>query len=137
MQMRMLGSRKTQVRLLRFLCVGGSSALVQLGTLWIFRHFLSTDIAFSASFVCSTATHYCLNRFWALPSDRHDSWLQFAEYLGTALLSYGVNLGLFKICHDWLALNPFLSAMLVIPPSTVLVFLLLNFRVFRKKESSS
>lgn len=127
-------SRETQVRFLRFLTVGGVAALVQFATLAVYKRWLAPDIAFSCSFFCSTATHYLMNRFWALPSDRRDAWRQLVEYLATAALSYLVNLTLFKLCHGPLGLGVLLSAALALPPSTLLVFLMLNYRVFRKKS---
>ena len=127
-------SRETQVRFLRFLTVGGVAALVQFATLAVCKRWLAPDIAFSCSFFCSTATHYLMNRFWALPSDRRDAWRQLVEYLATAALSYLVNLTLFKFCHGPLGLGVLLSAALALPPSTLLVFLMLNYRVFRKKS---
>ncbi len=130
----MAPTRETQVRFLRFLTVGGVAALVQFSTLAVYKRWLAADIAFSCSFFCSTATHYLMNRFWALPSDRRDSWRQFGEYVGTAALSYLVNLGLFKAGHDLLGLRVLFAAALALPPSTLLVFLLLNYRVFRRKS---
>ena len=49
---------------------------------------LGTNVAFTLSFVCSTLTHYALNRFWALPSVRTDTWRQAREYLGTVAISW-------------------------------------------------
>lgn len=129
----MLPSRETQVRFLRFLSVGGLSAVVQFLTLKVFQSFFGPDLAFSCSFVCSTSTHYMMNRFWALPSERQDSLKQFTEYLCTAGISYVINLSLFKLCHDVFGLGVMWSAVIALPPSTLVVFLILNYRVFRKK----
>ena len=122
------------VRLVRFLIVGGGSALVQLGLLWVFNRILPEKIAFSLSWVGSTATHYLANRFWALPSARADTAKQFGEYLFTVGLSYVINLGAFIALRNGVGLGPYASTLLAIPPSTVVVFLLLNFRVFRARS---
>lgn len=106
--------------------------MVQFSVLFVALHFTGPDLAFSLSFVCSTSTHYLLNRFWALPSHRRDSLRQLVEYLGTAALSYLINLGLYKLCRQTLGIPEMASAMLALPPSTIAVFLLLNFRVFRR-----
>lgn len=126
-------SRETQVRFLRFLSVGGLAAVVQFLTLKVLQFCFGPDLAFTCSFICSTSTHYVMNRFWALPSDRHDAWRQFTEYLGTAGISYVINLSLFKICHDLIGLSVMWSAVIALPPSTLVVFLILNYRVFRRK----
>ncbi|MDD3179147.1 MAG: GtrA family protein [Opitutaceae bacterium] len=129
--------RETQVRFLRFLTVGGTAYVVQVLTMKLFLLWLGTNLAFTLSFVCSTSTHYTLNRFWALPSSRHDHGRQFTEYLGTACLSYVINLAIFRVCLDVVGLGRIWSTAVAVPPSTVVVFLLLNYRVFRKERGSA
>lgn len=131
----MFPGRETQVRFLRFLVVGGLAAIVQLVGLALFRRGLSPNLAFTLSFALSTATHYSLNRLWALPSERHDAARQLGEYLATAGLSYLVNLSLFRLCLSVIGLSVMWSAAVALPPSTLVVFLLLNYRVFRRRRS--
>jgi putative flippase GtrA len=131
---RMLPGRETQVRFWRFLAVGGLSAAVQLATLACFRRWFTPSLAFSFSFILSTSTHYSLNRFWALPSERRDRARQLTEYLATAGLSYLVNLSLFNLCLHLIGLGIMWSAVFAVPPSTLMVFLLLNYRVFRRRS---
>jgi putative flippase GtrA len=131
---RMLPGRETQVRFWRFLAVGGLSAVVQLATLACFRRWFTPSLAFSFSFILSTSTHYSLNRFWALPSERRDRARQLTEYLATAGLSYLVNLSLFNLCLHLIGLGIMWSAVFAVPPSTLMVFLLLNYRVFRRRN---
>lgn len=119
------------MRFLRFLVVGGTAALVQLSTLALCKRLLPPDGAFTVSFVLATATHYTLNRFWALPSGRRDSLRQLGEYLATAGISYVINLGLFRLALSVIGLGVVWSAVAALPPSTLVVFLLLNYRVFR------
>ena len=132
----MMPGRETQVRFFKFLSVGGLAAVVQFVSLKLFSLSLGADLSFSLSFCCSTTTHYLMNRFWALPSERQDNLKQFVEYLGTAVLSYIINLGLFKLCHNLLGFGLMPSAIIALPPSTLVVFLLLNYRVFSKKAKS-
>jgi len=89
--------------------------------------------AFSAAFAAATVTHYCLNRFWALPSERRDSGRQLGEYLLTVALSYGINLGVFKVAHDFFGLGVMAAAVCAVPPATIVVFLVLHHRVFRAR----
>lgn len=125
--------QRTSRRLLRFLAVGGTAYAVQWLTMRAFVPWFPENVAFTLSFLCSSATHYTLNRFWALPSERRDSWRQAAEYLGTVALSWVINLAMFRLCRDVLHLGPLWATAIAVPPSTVAVFLLLNFRVFRAK----
>jgi putative flippase GtrA len=128
---RILTRRETQVRFFRFLAVGGTAWLVQMASMKLFLGWLRTNPAFTLSFICSTSTHYTLNRFWALPSTRSDTLRQFGEYLVTAALSLVTNFLLFRLCLDVLGLDKLWSLVVVAPPSTLMVYLLLNYRVFR------
>lgn len=130
-----LSDRETQVRFARFLTVGATAYVVQVLAIKLFLLWLGTNAAFTLSFICSTLTHYSLNRFWALPSIRHDTWRQLREYLATALLSYLINLSIFHLCLDVFGLGKILSTAIAVPPSTVVVFLLLNYRVFRARST--
>jgi hypothetical protein len=81
--------------------------------------------------------HYLANRFWALPSARTDSGRQLGEYLFAVGLSYLINLAAFKICTVWIGLGVMWAAFWAIPPSTVVVFLILNYRVFRASRPAA
>jgi putative flippase GtrA len=126
-----LTPRETQIRLLRFIAVGGGSALVQLGVITLLKRHMSETLAFSISWIVSTTTHYLANRFWALPSGRRDAGRQFGEYLLAVALSYVINLVAFKACRQGFGMSVEWATLCAIPPSTVVVFLMLNYRVFR------
>jgi len=131
---RILTRRETQVRFFRFLAVGGTAWLVQMASMKLFLGWLGTNLSFALSFICSTSTHYTLNRFWALPSPRSDTLRQLGEYLVTAALSFAINFSLFRLCLDVLGLDKLWSTAVAVPPSTLVVFLLLNYRVFRRNS---
>ena len=129
----LLSSQENRWRAARFLIVGGTAYAVQVATMKLFLLWLGTNTAFTCSFMCSTSTHYTLNRFWALPSLRTDAWRQAREYFGTAVLSWVINFALFRLCLDGFGLGKIWATAIAVPPSTVVVFLLLNYRVFRAK----
>jgi putative flippase GtrA len=126
----LLTDRETQWRLLRFLAVGAGSALVQVAVLRLLRARIGETWAFSVSWVVSTTTHYFANRFWALPSVRDDAAQQLGEYLFAVVVSYVINLGAFKLLRNKFKLSPTWATLWAIPPSTIVVFLILNYRVF-------
>jgi putative flippase GtrA len=126
----LLHDRETQLRLLRFLAVGGGSALVQIAVLRALKARLGETWAFSISWVVSTTTHYVANRFWALPSGRGDTVQQLGEYLVAVAISYVINLGAFKLLRNRFKLSATWATLWAIPPSTIVVFLILNYRVF-------
>ncbi len=126
----LLTDRETQWRLLRFLAVGAGSALVKVAVLRLLRARIGETWAFSVSWVVSTTTHYFANRFWALPSVRDDAAQQLGEYLFAVVVSYVINLGAFKLLRNKFKLSPTWATLWAIPPSTIVVFLILNYRVF-------
>ncbi len=126
--------RSDYVRFINFLVVGGVSAVVQFVALWLLKNKGPSDLVFTVAYVLSVATHYALLRLWALPSSRQDSVQQFGEYLGTVAISYAINIAAFKFCHDVMGLGIMWAAVWAVPPSTVIIFLLLNYRVFREKR---
>lgn len=126
----LLTDRETQWRLLRFLAVGAGSALVQVAVLRTLKTRMGETLAFSISWIVSTTTHYLANRFWALPSTRNDAARQFGEYLFAVALSYLINLGAFKLLRTRFKLSTTWATLWAIPPSTIVVFLILNYRVF-------
>ena len=126
----LLADRENQLRLVRFLIVGAGSALVQVAVLRALKNQCAETLAFSISWVVSTTTHYFANRFWALPSGRADTAQQLGEYLFAVALSYVINLGAFKLLRTQAGMGQTWATLCAIPPSTIVVFLLLNFRVF-------
>jgi putative flippase GtrA len=131
-----LPTPETRLRVLRFILVGGGTALLQVAIIAVLKRFMNETLAFSISWIVSMATHYIANRFWALPSARHDTGKQFGEYLFTVAVSYGMNLFAFKVCREVIGLGVEWATLWAIPPSTVVVFLLLNYRVFRAAPKS-
>jgi putative flippase GtrA len=123
--------RETQVRFARFLVVGGGSALVQVIIMGALISLMHDRVAFVISWVGSTMAHYFSNRFWALPSGRQDTGRQFGEYLLATGLSLLIQWLGFEAFYSGLGLDAVWSTILAIPPSTVVVFLLLNYRVFK------
>jgi putative flippase GtrA len=133
----LLSSPESRRRVVRFLVVGGGSAGVQFAVLALIKGRMNDLLAFSISWALSTTTHYLFNRFWALPSGRGDAGKQFGEYLFTIGLSWVINTAAFQFCRSTLGLGVMWSTFWAIPPSTVVVFLLLNYRVFRARPEKN
>ena len=126
-----LPPRTTQIRFLRFLVVGAGSALAQVALIAVLKSHLRETLAFSISWFLSAGLHYLANRFWALPSGRSDVAKQLGEYLFALGVSYAINLGAFHFFRSLVGLSVEWATLAAIPPSTLVVFLLLNYRVFR------
>jgi putative flippase GtrA len=126
-----LTDRATQVRFFRFVAVGGAVALVNFSALAAARRFWPPNYAFTAAFLLATSVHYCFNKFWALPSERRDTVRQFGEYLLAVALSYLINFLCFNAGRSILGLDVMWAAVCAVPPASLVVFLVLNYRVFR------
>lgn len=133
----MLPNRQTQVRFVQFCTVGILAGVVQFASLWFLKAFLTARIAYTVSFVLSVITHYSLNRFWALRSARRDTLQQALEYLATIAVSYLISFSCFNLFYAVCHIGIMLSTALAIPPSTGVVFLLLNYRVFRRRTPAA
>ena len=134
MRKRLLPSRQTQVRFFRSLTVGATAFAVQACVLWVLKRVLAPLTAFSWAYACSVVTHYSLNRFWALRSARRDSGRQLLEYAGTVLIGWLIQSTVFRFCLHTVGLGIMWSNFFAVPPSTVAVILILNYRVFRHAE---
>jgi putative flippase GtrA len=130
-------NRATVFRLARFLMVGGTSAVVQLLIMHALDGRMTARPAFQVSWFLSTCVHYVLNRFWALKSDRKDTARQLGDYVLVVLLSLAINTAAFEFFYSVVGLGKLWSTFLAIPPSTLVVFVLLNYRVFRSRGSNA
>jgi len=126
-----LPNAETQVRFLRFGVVGFGVMILQVGSFWLFEQWWSISVAFVAAYVLAVTTHYSLNRFWALRSSRSDVTQQGGEYLVTAIGSFVSNYLLFNLLLKEFGLAPIAATLCASVTTAVVVFLILNFRVFR------
>jgi putative flippase GtrA len=126
-----LTDRTTQVRFLRFVVTGVLVLLLQVGGLAFLTQWWSRNPAFVVSYAFAVTVHYLVNRFWALRSSRPDVSRQAGEYVLTVLGSFLTSFLLFQLASGWLHLPPVWAVLLVNPITTLGVFLVLNFRVFR------
>jgi len=124
-------NRQMQLRFLKFFIVGGTGYVVAMVSFNLFKWVLSPNRAFTGAFFVSLATHYCLNRFWALKSHRKDTLKQLLEYLATAALSYAISFSTFKFLNIACGFNLLWSQALSQPPATLFTFTILNFWVFK------
>jgi len=118
-------------RLLRFAVVAILVGALNISILALLKNHCEAHLAFTIAFLLATTLHYGLNRFWALPSDRHDAGRQFSEYAFTVGLSYIMNFLLFTLAHSLWRKSVVFSAIFAAVPAGIVIFLILNLRVFR------
>ncbi|MCG7456620.1 MULTISPECIES: GtrA family protein [unclassified Corynebacterium] len=131
--------RIIQSQLVKFVLVGGFSAVVDFGstTLFTFAFGLSDGVAKALGFVLGTLTAYFINRRWTFQAE--PSGRRFAITMVTYGLTFIVQWGLYKVSIPWLEgfdLNAFwvraISFVIAQGTATVLNFLIQKFLIFKR-----
>lgn len=125
-------------QLVRFILVGGFSAIVDFGSTslftWVFG--FSDATAKTLGFILGTLTAYLINRRWTFKAE--PSVTRFVITMVTYALTYAVQVGLYLVSIPWLAdmgLDEFwvrlFSFVIAQGTATVLNFLIQKFLIFR------
>lgn len=131
--------RIIQSQLVKFVLVGGFSAIVDFGStaLFTFAFGLSDGVAKALGFVLGTLTAYFINRRWTFQAE--PSGRRFAITMATYGLTFIVQWGLYKVSIPWLEgfdLNAFwvraISFVIAQGTATVLNFLIQKFLIFKR-----
>lgn len=131
--------RIIQSQLVKFVLVGGFSAVVDFGStaLFTFAFGLSDGVAKALGFVLGTLTAYFINRRWTFQAE--PSGRRFAITMVTYGLTFIVQWGLYKVSIPWLEgfdLNAFwvraISFVIAQGTATVLNFLIQKFLIFKR-----
>lgn len=131
--------RIIQSQLVKFVLVGGFSAVVDFGStaLFTFAFGLSDGAAKALGFVLGTLTAYFINRRWTFQAE--PSGRRFAITMVTYGLTFIVQWGLYKVSIPWLEgfdLNAFwvraISFVIAQGTATVLNFLIQKFLIFKR-----
>lgn len=131
--------RMIRSQLVKFVLVGGFSAIVDFGStaLFTFAFGLSDGVSKALGFVLGTLTAYFINRRWTFQAE--PSGRRFAITMATYGLTFVVQWGLYKVSIPWLEgfdLNAFwvraISFVIAQGTATVLNFLIQKFLIFRR-----
>ncbi|WP_231699806.1 MULTISPECIES: GtrA family protein [Corynebacterium] len=126
-------------QLVKFVLVGGFSAIVDFGSTAFFTFVcgFSDGVAKALGFVLGTLTAYFINRRWTFQAEA--STKRFIITMITYLVTFVVQWGLYKISIPWLEgfdLNAFwvrlISFVIAQGTATVLNFLIQKFVIFKK-----
>ena len=128
----------TQEQAIRFIAVGGFSAIVDFGSTALFTFLFgwSDTISKSLGFVLGTLTAYFINRRWTFQAEA--STKRFLMTMAAYVLTFVVQVGLYKVSIPWLeeyGLNEFMvrliSFVIAQGTATVLNFLTQRFLIFK------
>lgn len=122
-------------KFLRFALVGGATALVYAGGIFLFLHLLALDyrLGISLAYILAVSFHFLCNRAFTFAGSAADSGLsgQVLRYCCLLLLNYGIVLAVAVVCVDSLGLSAYLASGLSLCVTTLLAYVLLNRWVFR------
>lgn len=120
----------TKIRFVRFLTVGGCTAVVDFGVLGLLREWIPPTAAFSGAYVAGAAIHFLLNKHWTFRCGRADLAKQLAEYLVVIGITYLVQLAGFRGGLALFSHNVYLAKAMAMPLGTIVGYFLLKMHVF-------
>ncbi|WP_272914249.1 GtrA family protein [Corynebacterium neomassiliense] len=124
-------------QLFRFVCTGVVGAVVDFGSTYLLHLAgLSDGLSKTVGFVLGTLTAYFINRRWTFQAD--PSTRRFVVTMLSYLVTYVVQLGLYKLCIPWLEDHDFsdfwtraVSFVIAQGTATVLNFIIQRWVIFR------
>ena len=118
-------------RLFRFGVVGVTVMLVFTGLNWLFGHWMGKDASFLLAYPPAVALHFWLNKTWTFGSARTDSVRQVSEYLAMVLVTFAVQVAVFKGLTTATSLPGWAAAGISNAVQMFITFLAMQLRVFK------
>ncbi len=124
-------------RILRFLISGGLSAIVNLGSLYVFTEYVGFWYIVSAcfAFLLSFGVSFTLQKFWTF-RDRsvEGASRQAAMYLFVAIINFVLNISLLFFLVEFFHLHYLLAEMIVMVVIACVSFFVYRNLIFRKEQ---
>jgi len=130
-------SQERTFRVVRFLTVGGTVAVIDFSLVWILHFFLPPLVAVSFAYLAAVACHFTLNKFWVFRCRRSDYGKQLVQYGVNVLVCWLVTISMVKLCLSTFTTNVLIAKACAIPPATLLGFLSLQLVVFRHTAATA
>lgn len=124
-------------RVFKYICSGGTAAVVDLGVLYALTDFLGLHYLISATFAFLVAfgVSFTLQKFWTFGDESMDRvHVQLAWYLSIAVANLFVNAGLMYLFVDIFGVWYFLAQIIVGVAMACYGFLLYRHIIFRKPQ---
>lgn len=119
-------------QILRFGLVGGTVMLFFTGLNWLLAPRLGTDPAFVVSYVPAVVLHFLLNKWWTFGSTRPDTRRQIGEYLAMVLVTFAIQVAVFKAITLITVLPSWVAAGLANAAQMAVTFLAMRRRIFAR-----
>jgi putative flippase GtrA len=119
-------------KVVRFVVVGATVALVFMGLNWLFGHWMGKGAAYLLAYPPALMLHYLLNKHWTFGSASPGSVRQVSEYLVMVLVTFAIQSAVFKWLTSATTLPGWVDAGAANGAQMVITFLAMQFRVFRQ-----
>jgi putative flippase GtrA len=120
-------------KLVRFCTVGGTSALLDVSTVWVLQHLTPPLVALSCGFGVGITWHFLMNKFWVFRCNRSDYLRQLLQYGANVVVCYLITIGVAQVCLNTFTTNVVLAKLCAIPFATGISFANMHFIVFRAR----
>lgn len=121
----------------RYLGVGGSTALVYFGLIFVTVQGLHLGhlLAVSVSYLLAISFHFLANKTFTFRSRGGKVWPEVFRYILVALLNYFITLAVVFVVVDWGHQSTYLGALLAIAITLGLGYAMTKFWVFNNRKA--
>lgn len=131
--------RKTilMTKFIKFLFVGGSTAILQLSVFYFFLNFIDLDyrISVTVSFILALFYHFMANKIFTFKLSKQVKFTEVWKYAISSALSYFIILSCTIILVEKYKITPFSSNFFAILINIFITFSLLKLWVFNEKRN--
>jgi putative flippase GtrA len=124
-------------RFFRFIVVGGTVAIIDLGLVWLLGHVLPPVEAVSLPYFIAVGCHFALNKFWVFQCNRSDYLKQILQYGIMVFLSWLTTVVAVQISLGTITKELIVAKILAVPPAAIVAFLCMRLFVFRPASPAS
>lgn len=118
---------------LKFLMVGGSSALVDIGVLLFCNSILQIhlNLAITIAYICSACVHFNFNRHIVFKNSSMNILRSITRYIGLLIANYCLNLLLINLFVTYIRCSLIIAKIIATGICTINSYLAFNFFVFK------
>lgn len=124
--------------LLRFLLVGGVSALIQFIVLALCLEFLVLGYQLSAAlaYVASVVFHFSANRYFTFQLKGVPGIDEIRRYATIVVVNFMVTMGITTLTVEVIKLTPYIATVFSIAATVGIAFISSKYWIFKKRESA-
>ena len=130
--------RGTLVKIIKFLFIGGTTFIVQISSLFLFKDIIKfgNNVSVTLSYILTVSFHFLSNKFFVFRELSIDKMrIQAIKYIILAVINYGITL-LVTNTLTFLSVSLYISTPVSILITVSLTFFVLNKIIFKQAENA-